>query len=183
MPNWCNNSIKLHNCDEPFDQVVKDYLTTENAIEPPIEGGITETILDFNKIVPMPEELKNTTSPAPKDINPELQKTLVEKYGADNWYDWCVKNWGTKWNCCDPYLADTGMSFTTAWSPPCPVIVALAKKLNKDIRMTYIEEGMAFCGEFFAYADGTSEDNEYDISNAPQELLDEVGYEEWEEVV
>jgi hypothetical protein len=172
MPNWCNNSLTLHNCDEPFDKVVKDYLTTEDG----------ETILDFNKINLMPEELKNTTSPTPKDIDKELQKTLAENYGAHNWYDWRLTNWGTKWNCSDAYITDSGMSFITAWCPPLPVIAALAKLLNKDLRMTYIEEGMGFCGEFYAYADGTSEDNEYDISNAPQELLDEVGYEEWEEV-
>jgi hypothetical protein len=106
----------------------------------------------------------------------------VKKYGADNWYDWSLQNWGTKWNCSDAFINESGMSFTTAWSPPLPVIAVLAKKLNKDLRMTYIEVGMAFCGEFIAYADGTSEDAEYDISNAPQELLDEVGYEEWEEV-
>jgi hypothetical protein len=171
MPNWCNNTIRLYNCDEPFDQVVKDYLTTEDD----------EIFLDFNKIIPMPEELKNTTSPTPKDIDKELQKTLVKKYGADNWYDWSLQNWGTKWNCSDAFINESGMSFTTAWSPPLPVIVALAKKLNKDLRMTYIEEGMGFCGEFIAYADGTSEDNCYDIPDAPESLLEEMGYEEWEE--
>ncbi len=177
MPNWCNNTIKLYNCDEPFDQVVKDYLTTEKESE-----SVTETILDFQKIVPMPDELKNTTSPTPDNIDPELQKTLVEKYGADNWYDWCAKNWGTKWNCCDPFLNESGISFTTAWSPPCPVLIALAKLINKDLRMTYIEEGMGFVGEFYAYANGTVIDNEYEVNNAPQSLLEEVGYEEWEEV-
>jgi len=173
MPNWCNNSIKLYNCDEPFDQAVKDYLTTDGD----------ETILDFQKIIPMPEELKNTTSPTPDDINPELQKTLLEKYGADNWYDWSVKHWGTKWNCCDPFINELGMSFTTAWSPPTPVIEALAKLIKKDLRMTYVEEGMGFCGEFYAYGNGTVVDNCYEVNNAPETLLEEVGYEEWEEVV
>jgi hypothetical protein len=177
MPNWCNNTLTIQDCDEPFDTVMKDYLTTIKDED----TGNTETILDFQKIVPMPVELKGTVSPTPSDIDPELQKTLLEKYGADNWYDWCARNWGTKWNCCDPFISESGMSFTTAWSPPLPVITDLAKLIGKDLRLTYIEEGMGFCGEFYAYGNGTIIENEYETHEAPQALLEELGYEEWEE--
>lgn len=33
----------------------------------------------------------------------ELGKTAwqnMQKYGAPTWYEWCIKNWGTKWNAC-----------------------------------------------------------------------------------
>jgi hypothetical protein len=183
MPNWCNNSIKLYNCDEPFDQVVKDYLTTETDED----TGDTQTILDFTKIIPYPKCIAETIHLwSGKKIDPEkieeAKKRNLKECGYESFYDWSVKHWGTKWNCCDPFINELGMSFTTAWSPPTPVIEALATLLNKDIRMTYIEEGMSFVGEFYAYGNGTIVDNCYDIKDAPESLLEEVGYEEWEAV-
>lgn len=41
-----------------------------------------------------------------------------------NWYDWCVSNWGTKWDITDPCVVhDTEedsitISFDSAWAPP-----------------------------------------------------------------
>lgn len=29
----------------------------------------------------------------------------LEKYGCATWYDWCVQNWGTKWNACNCALS------------------------------------------------------------------------------
>jgi hypothetical protein len=172
MPNWCNNSLTLIGSDESLDKLVENYVVKDDN---------NEIQLDFNKIVPMPVELKGTVSPTPDDIDPELQKTLLEKYGVDNWYDWCVGNWGTKWNSSDTYSNQYGISFTTAWSPPVPVIGKLAQLIGKDLRLTYIEEGMGFCGETIASADGSLVDNEYEIKDAPEDLLNELGYEEWEE--
>ena len=28
----------------------------------------------------------------------------IRNYGAPTWYEWCVENWGTKWNSCDTYI-------------------------------------------------------------------------------
>lgn len=45
-------------------------------------------------------------------------------YGASQWYDWSIKNWGTKWpasNACACEGKGTGATFTTAWDPPVPV--------------------------------------------------------------
>lgn len=171
MPNWCNNQIMLVDCDEFFDKVAEKYLTTLE------EGTFKETVLDFNKIIPTPKELEGTISPTPADADKEVIDNLVKKYGASNWYDWRVANWLTKWNCSDAFLTQSGMSFSTAWSPPIPVIQKLAEHLNKTIRLIYIEEGMNFCGEYVAYPDGTYDDAYYDsIKDAPESLLEELGY-------
>lgn len=182
MPNWCNNSLSLYNCKKPFEQVVKDYLTTITD-----EDDITETILDFTKIIPYPKCIAETIHLwSGKRINHKkieaAKKRNLKECGYESFYEWCVDHWGTKWNCCSPFITDSGMGFTTAWSPPCPVIKALAKLTKKDFRMTYIEEGMEFVGEFIAYSDGAIKENCYDIKDAPEALLEEVGYEEWEDV-
>ncbi len=44
--------------------------------------------IDFNKIIPQPEGLYMG------DLGPEEMKL----YRDNNWYDWRLKNWGTKWN-------------------------------------------------------------------------------------
>lgn len=58
-------------------------------------------------------------------------------YGATTWYDWCINNWGTKWNSYDAWKGeDKSLIFSTAWSAPHPVIEALAKKYP-DVFITH----------------------------------------------
>jgi len=87
--------------------------------------------LDFSIIKPMPKE-----------------ETL-------NWYEWNIKNWGTKWNANGIHFElredELFMTFETAWAPPMPWFHALCYRLNdisKDITATmrYEEFGMMFCG-------------------------------------
>lgn len=87
---------------------------------------------------PMPEELVNTSSPArvvsQEDYDKQMeknktdkfksypltidkQKMLLDLYGSDNWYDWAIKNWGTKWGCYDNKYDDSTYRFTSAWGP------------------------------------------------------------------
>ena len=43
----------------------------------------------------------------------------LKNYGSKDWYDWCVKNWGTKWNACGTEFDEsnpTQIKFDTAWS-------------------------------------------------------------------
>jgi|GEM_PF-607275 len=61
----------------------------------------------------------------------------VDKYGAMNWYEWSIKNWGTKWNSADTEWNDTSFTFDTAWDPATPVIVEMSK-MHPDIRMAFL---------------------------------------------
>ena len=168
MPNWCNNSLTINeDSNDSILDVLKDYFNDGNQ-------------LDFELIRPIPKELQGTTSPTPKDIDPKVQKMLVEKYGHDNWYDWCVDNWGTKWNCEVHYTDEKCIGFSTAWSPPIGAIKTLAILTGRDFRLTYVEEGMDFCGEYFAYKNYLKNvDCEYSIKDAPDALKEELLGEEW----
>ena len=119
----------------------------------PTDDPDGEINLDFAKIVPHPtEEDKNTLG-------------------------WQTENWGTKWNCMDGFVQDIGgIYFNTAWSPACPVIQKLSELIGESLRLTYLEEGMGFCGEFIAHPDGKYEDKVYDdLDDVPDDLREELG--------
>ena len=152
MPNHNNNQLKLENG--------KDIL---NVLNPYLKCmGDNEYELDFQSIIPMDEKLLEA--------------------GSD-WYNWRVENWGTKWNGYDGRISDDGSTFTfdTAWSPPLPIIKKLAELTGETLVLQYIEYGMFFCGQYTAGQNGDYDEFYNDIQSAPQELLDSLGYEPWEE--
>ena len=80
----------------------------------------------------------------------------------DNWYMWCVDNWGTKWDTgvtlVEEYDDGVELSFDTAWGPPVKFYASL-EELGYVVEAMYFEPGMAFAG---TWEDG--EDCQYDYS-------------------
>jgi hypothetical protein len=130
MPNHVTNILRVvaENKEEIFNT---------------IKGQNDDQFIDFNKILPMPEELKGTTSPTrilseeeyaeqkpnefAKGITQEMSDQLMKKYGASNWYDWANRNWHTKWNAYDQLIDENGnIIFLTAWSTPMKLIQELS---------------------------------------------------------
>ena len=114
MPNWVYTTMKVTGKPETVTKFFEDVKSDQKD---EFDNFIA---VDFNKHVPMPEEIKNTTSP---NRDEKLAEMLLKKYNASDWYDWSIKNWGTKWNAVDVgevfggknYV---GVSFQTAWSFP-----------------------------------------------------------------
>ncbi|MCY9864984.1 hypothetical protein OTK49_20930 [Vibrio coralliirubri] len=52
--------------------------------------------VDFNRLIPMPKILQNTSSP-----NYDTGIDCLEQTGYLDWYSWSLANWGTKWNGYD----------------------------------------------------------------------------------
>ncbi len=76
-----------------------------------------------------------------------LGKEESDKYGKNNWFDWSIENWGTKWNSRDTELNGNCYSFWTAWNPCSPVIEKLAEMFpDASFYYRYDESGMGFCG-------------------------------------
>jgi hypothetical protein len=114
-----------------------------------------------NHVIPVPEELHivagrvgDDTDPAQIDLEAK-EKSNLEKYGAANWYDFCVNNWGTKWDV-DPYdpedvvIVDNCIEFgfDSAWAPPTGIYDALGEQ-GFTVEATYYESGMAFVGRYY----------------------------------
>lgn len=85
MPNHCSNKLGITG---PIDDVEKFIAFVKNNGDDKDENEYNL----FESLIPMPKELEGTTSPS-KESNVDL----IDKYGHDNWYDWCNSKWGTKW--------------------------------------------------------------------------------------
>jgi hypothetical protein len=108
----------------------------------------------------------------------ELAKTLETNrtfehfipYPNGEWdYEFCVNNWGTKWDICRPEIHDRNaqmldLYFETAWSPPVKVFEAM-KEQGYIIQAEYWEEGGLFVGK---WEDG--EDRCFGTDEAPDDL-------------
>jgi len=176
MPNWCNNTVEINHTDK-----TKMYALVE-AIN---EGKFC------NFAIPVPESLAIVAGKVGSDESDE-QKALVEAetrnlatHGHKNWYDFCVNEWGTKWDV-DPYdkveyddqhdKNGITFGFDSAWSPPTGVYEALMDQ-GFEVRAYYYEPGMAFAGvhdedgdECFDIGGLTSET----VKDAIPEALDEM---------
>jgi hypothetical protein len=156
MPNDCYNYLEAPDGDV---SLIADYISTQKVEW----SSLPDTFLDFQKIIPMPKELENTASPSDEP----------------NWYDWRNEHWGTRSNSYEGQVTDEGIGFNTAWSPPIPAIVELAKQIGKSLRLIYDEPGMDFCGELIVAADGKHCDEVYSPrSEAPEHLKEDLSIEE-----
>lgn len=77
-------------------------------------------------------------------------KTLKEKYGYEDWYDWSIGERQTKWNASDTeYDPETEtIKFSTAWDIPYPVIAKIAEN-NPEVKLDgYSEEETGWFEEY-----------------------------------
>ena len=65
------------------------------------------------------------------------------QYGCGDWYGWCNRNWGTKWNAYDVHFDQESQSihFLTAWDTPMPVIDKLSQMFPEmEIDLQWADE-------------------------------------------
>ena len=158
MPNWCNNELTISHPDKAM-------------IDRAINAWNTGRFLD--EFIPVPFDLKETIKGFlggndQKELE-EKQRRNVEQYGYATWWDYCVNEWGTKWDIgkSQDYdneptiLSDNSFSvyFDSAWSPPVNAYYKLVD-MGFKIEAYYFEGGIGFWGEF---KDG--EDHEFSASS------------------
>jgi hypothetical protein len=150
MPNWCNNNLTLEHEDPAMIQRAFDAL----------ERG--EFLSEF---IPVPEQLKivagSVGDPVEQAKLEADTKRNLEELGYGNWYDYCVGEWGTKWDCGEQGASDIHPGgrmlhtfFDTAWSPPVNAYEKL-EQLGFKVEAMFYEPGMAFAG---TYSEGCCDD-------------------------
>ena len=159
MPNWCNNSVEIYHTDPAMIERARKAFNGEGLLQ---------------EFIPVPQALLDTVSGSTgedkREAHEAQQKANVEQYGYANWYDFCVNEWGTKWeigadgNPAQDIPGGLMLGFDSAWSPP---IAAYEKLLEMGfrIRAMYYEPGMAFAG---VWEDGADDYYEYSGMNSDQ---------------
>jgi len=135
---------------------------TEKEVDAFIARHVDGETFSLESFIPMPAELQGTVSPSQPPRNAseiELarweknQARLHELYGYTNWYDWAVKERGTKWDCYAGEMtrlspAEVDLCFQTAWSLPEPVFNKMFEMYGDtmDFHIKCVEEGGFFSG-------------------------------------
>ena len=163
MPNWVNVKISAH-------EDVINAITCDKCGEKDV---------DFELIMPIPPDLKDywtgstvSLQEQAKDIvenkweygNGQHQIPMTEKdkerfrelYGAGDWYDWCVKNWGCKWNAQTTFCETEEVGFETPWEEPYNWIHHLSLKFPNHKIWVEWEEEQGY-GEVYSITGGKKE--------------------------
>ena len=135
----------------------------------------------LQEFIPVPKELSETVAGSFGDTEEQAKlleqtKANIEKYGYGNWYDFCVNEWGTKWDVGGsdygtPTITEDGKmiaGFDSAWSPPTNAMEKLAA-MGFEVKLYYYEPGMCFAGiwegnedysndDYYEYGDMSSEE-------------------------
>ena len=145
MPNWVFNHLTIDGSEEDINKVkaqvgavVKRKYKSADEVNEEVDE---EPIFSFMNILPPPEDKLD-------EYHAVHGYTGGEKTGDTeyNWYNFNVREWGTKWDARDVDLLEEHKTslhykFDTAWSPPTPVIEKLAQQNpNLNITLEYREE-------------------------------------------
>lgn len=152
MPNWTGNCVTLRH---------ENPAMIKRAVDAFAAGKFCE------EFYPIPAELKDTSAP-----NRTNADALIEKTGYADWYDFCVNEWGTKWDFGSGDGINTVeenecvLYFDSAWSPPLAIYDLLISE-GFDVYADFHEPGMCFVGR---YTNGELEEYEATPGNCPEDM-------------
>jgi hypothetical protein len=138
MPNWVFNTITINNTNLRPEEAERFFNTARS------NPRDTETSFSFWGFVTPPQDAIESG-----EYDGTNGFVGGERVGntANNWYNWNVLNWGTKWDACDslmvnvPALNQISVEFNTAWADPRPVFEAICQQFpTLDIEFSWEEE-------------------------------------------
>ena len=176
MPNWCVNQVDISGDEVEVAKLVEFVKSDENSftfenIVPPPATPMYSSDCTHNKYVCGCESVAQPDPENEGKFMWVIDGKKVEYHGKcpthnehsfsnhpDNWYNWNITNWGTKWSAAEVWNdridddgkvdGHTSYNFDTAWSPAERVIAALAALFpTLTITHRYCEAGMGFAGE------------------------------------
>lgn len=177
MPNWCYNHLDISGGDvstlksqlnAPFEVMHDNWNKETGQMEKKL-FKYSNPVFAFWNII-KPTNLEAYYGPQPET---DLSKGL--SFDSDHWYDWNVRNWGTKWDVAvhqdeeypETELTDEGEGFisyrfNTAWSPPTEAIVKLSEQYPNLVFTLSFEEETGWGGEVVIENGEPTETESYD---------------------
>lgn len=182
-------------CGSTQDESIMYYLTDRctvpvNCLNQNAEKELYATVDIYSenwaqKVFIRTQEIAYKATKAEKDKLFNNGKMYIENYrnyGVTTWYDWCIKNWGVKWNTCsNKQVNDNTITFQTAWSAPLPVIKKLSEMYpNAIVSIMYADEDEGYNTGYFVFMNGEiiegkeNEDNSDEAYETYEECWDYV---------
>lgn len=152
MPNHISNHLTLKSSAD-------DYEGDGKALEElKILMKTDDSPFDFNVLARYPEHW-DALDKAWHEAFEKLPRQSMNQLPADGYnhggYDWCIENWGTKWNAYDISYGWDDVYFDTAWSTPRPIWVELSKRFPAlEIVIEYADEDIGHNCGILVYKDG-----------------------------
>jgi hypothetical protein len=168
MPNWVYNGLTVEGSPEsvkqmmeqlntPFVRVHDNWNVATQQFEKQ-QVTYPSPVFAFWNII-KPTDMEAYDGPQPKHEN--IQEAM--KFSSDHWYDWNVRNWGTKWDVAvssletnpDTYMEETVngenhvvyYNFETAWSRPMGALTKLSEQYPDLLFTLSYEEETGWGGE------------------------------------
>lgn len=194
MPNWVFNTLTVSGKPEDLQKFMekagKPYMTYHKGVRyqdaegnwkydpDKVDERLNESPISFMNFA-TPEDLDAYYGAS--DYKPEgydtwsMEERLAHamKHSSDGWYDWNVRNWGTKWDACNPSLnsddptsGSISYSFDTAWSPAEGAYRQMVEQHPELEFEFYCEEEQGWGVEFLGSDGELSITNEWDIPSS-----------------
>jgi len=196
MPNWVYNGLTIEGSPDsvkklmeqmntPFVRVHDNWNVKTQQMEKQ-QVTYPNPVFAFWNII-KPTDMEAYDGPQPKNDNFEE----AMKFKSDHWYDWNVRNWGTKWDVAvssletnpDTYMEDTVngenhvvyYNFETAWSRPMSALTKLSEQYPDLLFTLSYEEETGWGGELELLRGKVISESEYDnmCRNCDGTYLDE----------
>jgi len=148
MPNHCLNTITISDITpEQWTQIAETFIETDD-----------KTASFLQTFCPEPDwvEIPNEKGELPI----QDRETNISRWSDGTqdlrWYDWRLKNWGTKWDVYEtddnlsdkPPMTELQVSYSTAWSPVNEHFLETISAMFPEALFVnrYEEEGEGYCG-------------------------------------
>ena len=183
MPNWVYNGLTIEGSPDsvkklmeqmnsPFVRVHDQWNVKTQQMQKQ-QVTYPNPIFAFWNII-KPTDMEAYDGPQPKNENFEE----AMKFKSDHWYDWNVRNWGTKWDVAvsstetypDTTVEDTAngenhvvhYNFETAWSRPMGALTKLSEQYPDLLFTLSYEEETGWGGELELLRGKVISESEYD---------------------
>jgi hypothetical protein len=196
MPNWVFTSMTvtgevtdlrkfMEKASKPYTTYHKGKMVAGVGYDPDVINEQTfEGVISFMNFT-SPEDVDayfGASEYKPEgyaEMSMEERMAHAMKFSSDGWYDWNVRNWGTKWDACDacmsnedPTTGAIGYQFSTAWSPAEGAFRQMVEQHPELGFEFYNEEEQGWGVEYVGEDGELSTVKEWDIPNSHKDWTD-----------
>lgn len=141
MPNWCTQIVKLTAKNDVAKKQIHTFIDKHIVKNKTADWRGSFFDIDNNSLIPIPEGIEKlkqmgqilqgddgsikTNPNYSKEAEEAQRKKNLKEYGYDDWYHFCLDNWGSKWGFCSP-------EFVNEYNEPLESISDIHDSLDKN---------------------------------------------------